>query len=476
MSDRLRNAALSGALVLLSLAAAPAALGAPVGVTVRVEGASKTILEVPVTSDGHQLTTASGGTHECDGTNAGAYPSPRPVPTAALDDATRANSLTWDGAWFGTDYFVSRVADEPETSSQFWGLFVNGKLSNVGGCQVQLNQGDEVLYAFDAFSSTPNELKPVLRLAGPGAATTGQPVNVTVTDTEHDAPAANASVQGSTTGADGVATVSFSQEGIYRLKAERSGAIRSNALVVCADPAGAAPCTSSDSAPPVVESGFGASDPDLPGRRLASREGRSRTILVSWGAQDAAGSGVAHYSVEVSEAADGASASQAEPAWKTLLDKASRNSLHFRGESGGAYRFRITATDRALNSSSIVTDPVLIPVDDRDRGILHLSRGWKRTRAANAWGRTVVRASEAGATGRMRFRGRQVALIGRKLAKGGRLRVTVDGKSRTLRLRGRTGHRSVLWVSRKLKSGSHSLRLRSLGGGPVEIDAVAPSP
>ena len=123
-----------------------------------------------------------------------------------------------------------------------------------------------------------------------------------------------------------------------------------------------------------------------------------------------------------------------------------------------------------------MTDPVLIPVDDRDRGLLHLSRGWKRVRAENAWGRTVVRASEAGATGRMRFRGTQVALIGRKLAKGGRLRVTVDGKSRTLRVRGRTGHRSVLWVSRKLKSGSHTLRLRSLGGGPVEIDAVAPSP
>jgi hypothetical protein len=69
-----------------------------------------------------------------------------------------------------------------------------------------------------------------------------------------------------------------------------------------------------------------------------------------------------------------------------------------------------------------------------------------------------------------------VALIGRKLAKGGRLRVTVDGTSRTLRLRGRTRHRSVLWVSRKLRPGRHALRLRSLGGGPVEIDAVAPSP
>jgi len=473
MSDRLRNTALSAALLLLSLAAAPAAFAASVGVTVRAEGASTTILEVPVTSDGHDVTTPSGGTHPCDGTNAGAYPSPVPTPTAALDDAARANSVGWDADWFASfsDFIVTRVASESATSSQFWGLIVNGKFSNSGGCQVKLNQGDEVLYAFDAFSKSA-----VLRLAGPGTATVGQPVNVTVTDTQSGSPAANASVHGSTTGGDGVATVTFGEEGIYRLKAERPDAIRSNALVVCADPAGAAPCTSSDHSAPSVESGFGPSDPDLPGRHLASRRGRSRTILVSWGAQDGAGSGVAHYSVEVSEVNDGAGASQAEPEWKTLLDKAPTNSLHFRGESGDAYRFRITATDRALNSASIVTDPVLIPVDDRDRGLLRLSRGWKRTRVTNAWGRTVVRANRAGATARMRFRGTQVALIGRKIARGGRLRVTVDGRSRALRVRGRTRHRSVFWVSRKLDSGAHVLRLRSLGGGPVELDAVAPSP
>jgi hypothetical protein len=97
-------------------------------------------------------------------------------------------------------------------------------------------------------------------------------------------------------------------------------------------------------------------------------------------------------------------------------------------------------------------------------------------RAERAWGRTVVRAAKAGATGRIRFRGTQVALIGRKVPKGGRLRVTLGGKSTVLRLRGRSGYRSVLWVSRRLDAGSHLLRFRSLGGGPVELDAVAPSP
>jgi hypothetical protein len=87
-----------------------------------------------------------------------------------------------------------------------------------------------------------------------------------------------------------------------------------------------------------------------------------------------------------------------------------------------------------------------------------------------------VRADEAGATATLRFTGRSVALIGRKLAKGGRLRVTLDGRSRTLRVRGRSGPRTVLWTSSRLKPGSHLLRLRTLGAGPVELDAVAPRP
>ena len=39
---------------------------------------------------------------------------------------------------------------------------------------------------------------------------------------------------------------------------------------------------------------------------------------------------------------------------------------------------------------------MLIPVDDRDRGLFRLSRGWKRVRAEQAWGRSVVRAAHAG--------------------------------------------------------------------------------
>lgn len=475
MTDRVRTA-LIAALVLLSLAAAPAALAVPVTVNLRVEGPARTVFDGPVTTDGHDVTTEAGGTHECDGTNGGAEPEPGPTATAALDDAARASGFTIDGPYgnYGIqDFFIERVADqEIDPSSGYWSLWINHGFSDKGGCQKRILAGQDVLWAGIPFSvSVP------LKLAGPSSALTGQPFQVSVTDGQTGDPQSGATVGGATTGADGRATLSFAEKGIYRLKAEKPDTIRSNSIVLCVDPPGAATCSSGDQAAPAVSSGFGATDRDIPGRHLASRTNRSRSILVSWAADDAAGSGVAHYTVEVAEVHRGARASQAEPAeWRTLLHEGDVNGLYFRGAAGGAYRFRITAADRALNSSSIVTEPVLIPVDDRNRRMLRLSRGWERKRSAQAWGRALLRSKRRGAGARIRFTGTRVALIGRKLRKGGRLRVTVDGKSRVLRLRGRPRHRSVLWVSPRLDPGAHTLRMRAVGRRPVEIDAVAPSP
>jgi hypothetical protein len=473
MLTRLRRTALPVALVVLSLIAAPAATAVPVTVNLRVEGLSDTIFDGQVVTDAHLTTTPSDGVaRPCDGTNSGGAPTPTAI--GALDDGSKAGGFAWDAQWssqFGDYYPFLQIGSETIDSSHYLAFYLNWVYADLGGCSQSVEQGDDVLFAHSNFSQSK-----VLRLSGPTTATTGQSVTVHVEEFDgvNGTPASGASVLGATTGADGSATLSFADRGIYRLKAERADAVRSNAVVLCVDPPGAAPCTSTDSTAPTVESAFGADDPALPGRHLASRNGRSRTILVAWAGQDGAGSGVANYTVEASTANDGAGSSQDD--WRTLADRTGTNGLHFRGDSGDAYRFRITATDRALNSSTIVTNPMLIPVDDRDRGLFHLSRGWKRLRAERAWGRTVVRAAHAGARGRVRFRGAQVALIGRKLPTGGRLRVTVDGRSKVLRLRGRSSHRSVLWVSRRIGAGAHLLRFRSLGGGPVELDAVAPSP
>src|SRR5918999_6441095 len=220
MTNRIRG---TNAVALAVFAiAAPAAAADPVSVNLRVEGQSATIFDGPVTTDGHTVTTQSGGTHRCDGTNFGSLPSPVPTPTAALDDGARLNGFTWDADWFDSfeDFLVKRFAGESATSSQFWGHAVNFKFASKGGCQVQVNQGDEVLWIFDAFSKAH-----VLKLAGPGAATTGAPVTVEVTDGGDGTPQAGATVGGTQTGADGKATLMFADAGVYRLKAERADSV-----------------------------------------------------------------------------------------------------------------------------------------------------------------------------------------------------------------------------------------------------------
>ena len=52
-----------------------------------------------------------------------------------------------------------------------------------------------------------------------------------VIDGFDDSPEAGVVVGGATTGADGGATLSFADAGVYRLKAEKPDAIRSNAQV-----------------------------------------------------------------------------------------------------------------------------------------------------------------------------------------------------------------------------------------------------
>src|SRR3954449_759986 len=121
--SRLGRRALPAAL-LASTAVAVPALAAPVAVNLRVEGRTATTLEASVTTDGHDVTTASGGTHHCDGTNGGVNPTPGPAATATLDDGAKLGHFSWDGTYNQgfDDYFVSRVGPDNQTSSQFWGV------------------------------------------------------------------------------------------------------------------------------------------------------------------------------------------------------------------------------------------------------------------------------------------------------------------------------------------------------------------
>ena len=216
-----------GALAALGLAlACPGAVAAPATVNLRVEGADDTIFEGTVRTDGHQIEQDKNGPQTCDGTNGGANPTPGPTVTTALDDA-----IAWDGTYNASfsDFLVSRIGPDKATDTQFWGTALNGTATELGGCQVQVKTGDDVLWAYDMFSA-----KQFLALSGPRTAKRDKPFKVKVTDTKNAGkPVKGASVSGvAKTDAKGVATIVAEDRGPLLVKAERRGAIRSNALVV----------------------------------------------------------------------------------------------------------------------------------------------------------------------------------------------------------------------------------------------------
>jgi hypothetical protein len=210
------------AVAAVALAIPAGAIAAPASVNLRIEGSNSTVFEAPVTTDGHVVQPATGDKRLCDGTNGGANPEPGPTPTTALDDGARTGGFPWDGRYFDSfnDYLVSQIGPDRSTSSQFFGQYVNSVPSEVGGCQQIVKTGDEVLWAFDAFSK-----EHVLRLEGPAAGRTNAPLTVKVTDGGDGTPLAGATVGRKQTGADGTTQLTFPRPGIYDLKAERSDSV-----------------------------------------------------------------------------------------------------------------------------------------------------------------------------------------------------------------------------------------------------------
>ncbi|KAK7692918.1 hypothetical protein QCA50_004556 [Cerrena zonata] len=198
-------------------------------VNLRIEGLLRTIFEGPIHTRGHNVTTASGGTHHCDGTNNNESPISGPTCTTALDDASRRGDFTWDGTFFDEfdDYFITRIAENTGDSDVAWGILLGFQFTPVGGCQQEVKQGDEVLWAFDAFNK-----QYFLKLDGPAVVKAGIPATFTVIDGATGDPIQGATVAGNghsgVTDVSGKAQLVFQARGPRFLKAERSDSIRSN--------------------------------------------------------------------------------------------------------------------------------------------------------------------------------------------------------------------------------------------------------
>ena len=124
------------------------------------------------------------------------------------------------------------------SGSSFWYLKYNHAGAQVGGDQLSLRQGDQVLWYLSPGFPPPVELA----LRAPARAKPGVPFEVTVLqfdDSGERLPAAGATVYGGkspvTTGSQGAATVTVATQGTSVLRATRSsdGSIPSNRVPVC---------------------------------------------------------------------------------------------------------------------------------------------------------------------------------------------------------------------------------------------------
>jgi Domain of unknown function (DUF4430) len=128
-------AALSCAAVAIVPSAASAANTATV--TVSIVGKTKTLLPAKtVKTTAGSITRGGVAAGKCSATSA----------QGALNVATHGD---WKGTWYASyhEYFITGILGDDETGKKYyWSLYVNGKASSKGACDVKMKSGDKVTF------------------------------------------------------------------------------------------------------------------------------------------------------------------------------------------------------------------------------------------------------------------------------------------------------------------------------------------
>lgn len=230
------------ALLWLLLTTSSALAGTPATATVRVLGPAPTYealtppVEVTTTA---ALVTKNGGS--CSGTSAG----------GALELATHGN---WEGIWSAkySDYEVISIDgrsfpfEEGSPANYYWSFWRNNAYEEAGVCEVELEAGDQILFVPSCYGpSCPPEPTGVIGILAPATAEVGKPVTVTVdryNAKDEPSPLAGATVGGggvsAETNSEGRATLTFSGDGTYTLRATGATAEEPRAIpgetLICA--------------------------------------------------------------------------------------------------------------------------------------------------------------------------------------------------------------------------------------------------
>ena len=219
------------ALATLAVVALTPAAASAATVDVQVEGASGALVPTttvttttaPVNKDGQ-------AGHDCTGTSV----------AGALERATGGD---WGGAWAdGLGYQVERIRTETypfgsQYQGKYFALYVNGRVADTGACGTELQDGDDVLFYVACAGTTAGCFaeEPLFATA-PRTAAPGRPFTVRVqeatttyggppdfTATKTLTPAQGASVNGTTTGAEGTASIALAARGPQLVTVTKGG-------------------------------------------------------------------------------------------------------------------------------------------------------------------------------------------------------------------------------------------------------------
>ena len=142
-------------------------------------------------------------------------------------------------------------------------------------------------------------------------------------------------------------------------------------------------------------------------------------------------------------------------------------------EFGRRYQYRVRARDIYGAWGDWATGPIATPglVQDSSPSVIY-SGSWAKQSYRYASNGTVRYTTQAGAKARMTFSGRAAAIVAPLGPTRGSFQVYVDGVFRTtISLRRATGlSRSVVW-SFSFAPGTHTVELRAVGNGRIDLDA-----
>jgi hypothetical protein len=205
------------------LATAGAALASAAGpsVTIRIEGAKKTLL-LPTRVRGRTgwITRDGAKRGECSARSA----------QGALNVATHGH---WSGHWYASyhEYFITSILGQSPKGSDYWGIWVNNRTATVGACDIKLRAGEQLLFAVTNGSQSAASLSaPHTAIAGHGFEVKLVGYGKTVHPLRGVRITGNG-IRAATTNRMGIAKVVDNRPGILVLRTAPRGYIRTEAIV-----------------------------------------------------------------------------------------------------------------------------------------------------------------------------------------------------------------------------------------------------